>query len=365
MDNYRTKVEILNVRNQGERNRVNDFLAERGLESDRDIEATAFVSYDGLPAATASLAGNIVKGVAVDPSLEGEGLAALAISSILAEARDRGIHQLRVFTSPKNEAIFSYLGFKRLAVSGDDAILLESDKRAFDRWAEDTKAEFDRLVPPGLSVLPGGEIGGRRYRVGSAVVNCNPFTRGHRSLIERAAIRCGRLLVFVLDTDKSSFPAEIRLRLVREGLADLKNVAVIGSGPYLISESTFPTYFLKEKSRATEIHARLDLTLFSTLIAPVLGIEARFMGTEPYCGVTSLYNTLMKEILPAHGIAAEELQRTELDGRAISASTVREELKKGNWSALEMLVPESTLKYLLSPEAEPVLERIAAGTARH
>ena len=372
MDAYRANVEILHPRDQRDLKRIRDFLAERGLESEGDVEVAALVSYDGRPAATASLAGNVVKGVAVDPSLEGEGLAALAVSAILAEARDRGIHLLRVFTSPKNEAIFSALGFARLAASGSDAILLESDKRAFRRWAGTAITDFDRQVPPpadGLAAgFPDGAAGAAgegRCRAGAVVVNCNPFTRGHRSLIERAAARCDRLIVFVLEADKSSSPADVRLRLVRDGLAGLENVAVIKSGPYLISEATFPTYFLKEKSRATEIHARLDVNLFATMIAPALGIQARFMGTEPYCAVTSLYNSLMKEILPACGVAAHELPRVEADGRPISASTVREALRTGDWGALEALVPESTMAYLRSPEAASVIERITAGTTRH
>jgi [citrate (pro-3S)-lyase] ligase len=140
---------------------------------------------------------------------------------------------------------------------------------------------------------------------------------------------------------------------------------VVKSGPYLISEATFPTYFLKEKTRATEIHARLDATLFAARVAPALGIEARFMGTEPYCAVTGLYNAAMKEILPAHGVAAEELERLESGGAAISASSVRAALKAGDRDALAALVPETTMAYLRSAEAAGVVEKIRAGTARH
>ena len=370
MDAYRTEVEILSPRDTGDRKRAADFLLARSLELEDDIELTVLVQYDSIPAASASLAGNIIKGVAVDPALEGEGFAALAVSRVLAEAANRGRNLLRVFTSPKNEAIFTSLGFRRLAASGDDAVLLESDPRAFGRWAMDARAGFDALVPPLTWVQAAPRQSGAgdippSYGIGSVVVNCNPFTLGHRSLIERAAARCRRLLVFVLEADKSSFPADVRLRLVREGTADLQNVAVINSGPYLISEATFPTYFLKEKSRSTAIHARLDVTLFASRVAPALGIEARFMGTEPYCEVTKLYNSLIKEILPDCGLAAEELPRVEAEGRAISASSVREALRKGDWKGLEVLVPKTTMAYLRSPEAVTVIEAIAAGSGRH
>jgi len=375
VDAYRTEIEILSSRDSGDRKRAADFLLARSLELEEDVELTVLVRYDSIPAASASLAGNVIKGVAVDPALEGEGLAALAVSRVLAEAANRGRNLLRVFTSPRNEAIFTSLGFRRLAVSGDDAVLLESDPRAFGRWAMDARAEFDSRVPPRTRMQAVSQETATRetaagdtkpvYGTGAVVVNCNPFTLGHRSLVERAAARCGRLLVFVLEADKSSFPADVRLRLVREGTEDLKNVAVIKSGPYLISEATFPTYFLKEKSRATTIHARLDVTLFATKVAPALGIEARFMGTEPYCEVTNLYNSLIKEILEDCGLAAEELPRVEAEGKAISASSVREALRLGDWKTVNTLVPKTTMAYLRSPEAVTVIEAIAAGSGRH
>ena len=45
-------------------------------------------------------------------------------------------------------------------------------------------------------------------------------------------------------------------------------------------------------------------------------------------------------------------------GKAISASTVRQLLKDGNFDALRDLVPDSTLRYFESSEAAPVLARI-------
>lgn len=366
MDEYRATVEILHPLHAPDRRRAEEFLLARGLSPERDIDLTVLVSYDGKPAATASLAVDVVKEVAVDPSLEGEGLAALAVSRIISEAAARGRHLLRVYTAPKNLATFASFGFALLARSGDDAVLMESDGRAFGRWAERAREALGLAAPPEAGVpAAGAEAPAGLYPVGAAVVNCNPFTRGHRSLIERAAARCGALLVFVVQSDKSSFPADVRLRLVREGTADLPNVLVLPSGPYVISEATFPTYFLKEKSRATEIHARLDLTLFAEKICPAFGVGARFVGTEPYCAVTSLYNSLMAEVLPPRGVDFVELPRKEEAGAAISASSVRAAIRTDDWGLLESLVPPTTLEYLRSPEAAPVLERIRTGSSRH
>ncbi len=44
------------------------------------------------------------------------------------------------------------------------------------------------------------------------------------------------------------------------------------------------------------IQARLDV-LFANLFVPGLGINVRFVGTEPYCPVTNAFNEAMKEIL--------------------------------------------------------------------
>lgn len=46
----------------------------------------------------------------------------------------------------------------------------------------------------------------------------------------------------------------------------------------------------------------------------------RFVGTEPFCQVTSAYNREMKRILPEYGIEVVEIPRKQLDGLEISAS---------------------------------------------
>lgn len=353
MDAFRTRVRTLDPKFGTEREEIARFLGARDLDFDDDIELAVLVDYDGEPAASACLAGSVVKGVAVSVGSEGEGLADLAVSSILTEASRLGRAPLRAYTDPKNIVLFRSMGFVELARAGDDAVLMESDSRTFGRWANDGRAALR------IDQIPGGN------RIGAVVVNCNPFTLGHRSLIERAAARCDVLLVFVVETDKSSFPADARRRMVVRGTADLANVRVLASGPYIISEATFPTYFLKEKTRATGINARLDLDLFAQRIAPAFRIQVRFVGTEPYCAVTALYNDAMKRLLPPRGIEVVEFPRLEAGGEPISASTVRRALRAGDVEALAALLPPTTVEYLRSPEAASVLERIRAGDSRH
>ena len=185
--------------------------------------------------------------------------------------------------------------------------------------------------------LSGIPVGPERP-VGSIVCHANPFTLGHRHLLAYAAARCAQVLVFVLSDTDSLFPPELRLRLVREGTADLPNVRAYPGGDYLISPATFPAYFLKDQARAPEAKCDLDLTLFGSAIAPALHITERFVGQEPTCAVTAQYNRRMQAILPAYGIHVTEIPRLS----AISATTVRARLQEGDVAAVRALVPETT-----------------------
>ena len=106
-----------------------------------------------------------------------------------------------------------------------------------------------------------------------------------------------------------------------------------------------------------EGHARLDLAVF-TKIAGALNVTKRFVGEEPTSQVTGLYNEIMVRELPKAGIECHVVPRKQAAGQAISASTVRLALQKGDWETLKTLVPQTTLDYFQSPEAAPVLERI-------
>ena len=68
----------------------------------------------------------------------------------------------------------------------------------------------------------------------------------------------------------------------------------------------------------------------------------------------------------AAGIDCIVVPRKEADGKAISASTVRQCLQSGDWDILKTLLPQTSLAYFRSPEAAPVLERIRkAGNVVH
>ena len=182
--------------------------------------------------------------------------------------------------------------------------------------------------------------------IGSIVMNCNPFTLGHRYLIEYAASRVEHLFIFAVEEDKSFFPFKDRIELIRKGTADLSNVTVIPSGQFIISAITFTDYFGKSELQDKTIDASMDLEIFGMYIAPALNINIRFAGEEPIDKVTKQYNEQMKKILPTYGIKFEEVPRKEAGGNVISASRVRQLLKLKDFKEIKKLVPRSTFEYL-------------------
>ena len=184
---------------------------------------------------------------------------------------------------------------------------------------------------------------------GSIVMNCNPFTLGHRYLIEYAASRVDYLYIFVVEENKSFFPFEDRFKLVQQGTADIHNVVVLPSGNFIISAVTFPGYFYKDDLKETKIDCSNDLNVFAQYIAPALNIKVRFAGEEPLDPVTRQYNEGMNEILPRYGMQFREIPRKQDDEGVgvISASRVRKLMKEGDWDGLKKLVPQTTFDYLV------------------
>lgn len=304
------------------------FLAAAGLDFDPDADFTVNLTEDEAILATGSLSGNICKCIAVDPAHQGEGLTATVVTHLRKEAFRRGIRHLFLYTKPKNQAMFADLTFFPVAETAD-TLLMENEKDGVRRFV----ASLETRPCAGT--------------VGAVVANCNPFTLGHRYLVEQAAKACDLLHLFILSEDRSLFPAADRLALAKAGTADLENVLVHPTGDYLISAATFPTYFIQDKERVPQIRCDLDLEIFSRHFAPALGITRRFVGTEPLSPITRAYNRRMAEVLPARGIQVTEIARRELDGAPISASRVRALLEAQDWAGIQPLVPQTTLDYLI------------------
>ncbi|SFN02584.1 [citrate (pro-3S)-lyase] ligase [Formivibrio citricus] len=335
--------------NKVEAEKIRKFLARFGLSFDAAVDYTVgFYRNDEL-VAVGSRAGEVLRNIAVEPALQGEGLTAAVLSHLIQEAARRGIYHYFIYTKPDTAPLFCALGFKEIARAEPYAVLLESGLGSI--------ADHCKMLAAKVADLPPGPRA-------ALVVNCNPFTLGHRAVIERAARENASVVVLVVEEDRSLFPFADRLRLVKEGVADLANVRVLPGGQYVISAATFPAYFTRGEE-ITKAQTRLDAEVFGKHIAPALGATRRYVGSEPYCAVTASYNEAMKTVLPEYGVEVVVMPRVEVDSASVSASRVRELIRLDDWDAIARLVPETTCRYLRSPENSALIERIKASQSRH
>lgn len=182
---------------------------------------------------------------------------------------------------------------------------------------------------------------------GAIVMNCNPFTCGHRYLIETAAKAVDELFVFIVQENRSFFPFEQRFQMVIAGTQDLKNVQVVPSGLYMISSKTLPGYFEKENLTSSAVDASDDLTYFVQLAA-ALHITVRFAGNEPNDPFTRRYNENMRRFLPNYGVQFCEIGRACYGENPISASSVRAAIQTNDFKTILQMVPETTLQHLIA-----------------
>lgn len=320
---------------------VDELLTAEGIQRDRNLDYTCGMYDDEMNLiATGSCFGNTLRCMAVSHEHQGEGLMNSIVSHLIEVQFSRGNTHLFLYTKCDSARFFGDLGFYEIARINDQIVFMENRRTGFSSY---------------LNTL--GKQKEEAPKVAALVMNANPFTLGHQYLVEKAAAENDILHLFIVSEDASLVPFHIRKKLVMEGTAHLSNIRYHDSGPYIISNATFPSYFQKDEQAVIQSHAMLDLTVF-VRIASALGITRRYVGEEPTSLVTGIYNQIMSEKLPENGIECIIVPRKENSGKAISASTVRQALKEESWTLLQELVPETTLNYFRSPEAKPVLDRI-------
>lgn len=310
------------------------FLERMDLQYDEGIEYSVCMLNDDYEViGSGSVEANVMKCIAVDPAYQGQGLSSMIVSSLVQYLFEKGRPHIFIYTKPKNLEMFGDLGFHTICRTGE-VLLMENRARGFS----DFLGKLVEETPP--EALESGR------EIGAVVANCNPFTLGHRYLLEESLKQCSYLHLFILSDDRSEFSARDRYEMVKLGIRGLDRIILHRTSDYMISAATFPTYFFKDRIQGERANCRLDLELFGTQIAPGLGITRRFIGTEPYCRVTGAYNQEMKSLLPAYGISVTEISRRCEDGAPISASEVRRRLAAGQAEDIRRLVPESVYQYL-------------------
>jgi [citrate (pro-3S)-lyase] ligase len=320
------------------RTRVERFLADSGLRLDDVDYYAAVTDDDGNVIAGGGLQGNVIKCIAVGEAARDTGMSNKLISHLIGMATQQGADSVKVYTKPDNSTIFRSMGFSIIAES-PKAILMENGIRGIGVYTA-----YLRRVR-----------GDRPDCAAAIVMNANPFTRGHRYLVEQAAKGASTLYVIAVREDRSTFSYAERLAMIQAGCKGLENVVVVEGSDYAISELTFPTYFLKQVTDATDTHITLDLDLFARHIAPALGVTTRYVGSEPIDALTARYNELMQEQLPQQGIEVKKVERLEQDGMAVSASRVRQAMDEGSLSRAAALVPATTVPYIIAHMATDAL----------
>ena len=364
------EIQTLNPATPRQRQRIEAFLKRNALRIDDMNYYAAVLDDDGEMIAGGGLKDDVIKCVAVDDAHKGEAIANTLVSHLISHANQEGYGCIKLFTKPKNRQLFESLSFRLLA-EAPEAVLMETGiggisntvealkkiKEESEKYKEYNKEckEDSKECRENTSYLTTStpqHLNTTMQPTGCIVMNCNPFTLGHRYLIEQAAKQVERLYVMVVREDCSLFAYTERKAMVEQGVADIENVSVIDGSDYAISRATFPTYFLKRLDDAADTQMLLDLDLFRRHIAPALGATVRFVGTEPTDQLTRRYNQLMHEALKD----VREINRLEKDGNAVSASRVRKAMEEGDMNTIRQLVPPTTLPYIIAHLATQALQ---------
>lgn len=316
-----------------------NLLRKAGLNPEDSVDYTVLLWDGEFLVATGSRHRNVLKCIAVDEQYQGQNLTARLLTSLRQEAFLQNIGHLFLYTRPDNKSLFESIAFYTVTQT-KEVLLMEDEKDGVKKY------------------ISGLRVPCRSGVIGSAVMNCNPFTLGHQYLIEEAASECDWLYVFIVSEEQGVFSAKDRLQLAIAGTANLKNVTVQLTGPYLISSATFPDYFIADKDRKEDIHCRLDIQIFTEHYAPAFNILRRYVGSEPFSSVTRSYNETLRELLPGEGIEYHEIARIEKQGVPISASYVRAMLEQGRVQEIRDHVPITTFEYLKNIEFQEVRKNV-------
>lgn len=311
--------------------KVISFLEQFDLKYDDDIVETFFIEENNQIIATISKTDYIIKGLAVQEVYQGLNLASKLVTEVINSLAREYKYYYQVFTKSIYTTIFLNMGFKKIA-STNNVVILEGGISGINeeilKIKKQVEFKFDTLISAA--------------NIGSIVVNCNPITNGHLRLIEYASSKHDYLIVFVVEEDKSFFNYKERFSLIYLALGHLTNTIVLPSSKYIVSNLTFPSYFLKTMDEKEEEHAYLDAYIFNDYFIPLLNITKRYVGTETDAFMIR-YNNILKNVL---GEKLEVIPRFRQDGQVISASLVRKYLSLGKVEEALALVPNA-IKALL------------------
>lgn len=294
------------------------------IENLDDITETFGIYEDDELIATGSYFENVLKYLAIEPDFQGGAVFNKLVSTLINELAAQNIFHVFVFTKPQYKQSFEYLGFQVVAET-DVSVLLETGDYSINQYIAD---------------LP--KVDGKN--ISAIVMNANPFTLGHRYLVEQAAKASDYVYLFVVNQDASLFTTKERMDLIEQGTSDLDNVLVVSGGQYMVSFVTFPSYFIKSRADVATYQTQLDAQVFKR-VAKALHITKRFVGSEPYSPTTEIYNQSLAKVLPPE-VSLEILDRKAVQKDIISATKVRSAIQNNDLTKVQKYVPVTTFKFI-------------------
>lgn len=331
-------------------------LEQEGIALDESVTYTAGIYLGDELLATGSYFQNTLRSLAVSSAHQGLGLMNKMVSHLQERLYAEGQHHLFLYTKYALGKLFTDLGFYEIASVEDLVIFMENRPDGIARYKRDIASK---------------QVAGEH--IAAIVMNANPFTLGHQYLVEKAASENDAVHLFVVSEEASIIPFDIRYELIAKGVAHLPNVILHSAGVYMVSKTTFPSYFLQGEETVVRAHAALDIEIFLRHVVPSLGITKRYVGDEPYCAVTRTYIEMMKQILENRGVACEIVHRKETashltgsdQAAAISASMVRNAIKNNQLEDIRQIVPETTFDFFKSTRGQALIEKIKLHSGRH
>ncbi len=148
------------------------------MSVDTTVEVFITVTRDEKLIACGGIAGNIIKCVAISESVRGEGLALTLATELINLAYERHSTHLFIYTKPNT---------RRCSASA----VFHADQRTRRDGADGKQRHATETL-----CRIAEKISSSRNKIGCIVMNANPFTNGHRYLIQQAAAQCDWLHLF-------------------------------------------------------------------------------------------------------------------------------------------------------------------------